>query len=167
MGKPKKYSDQDLIDHLRECEEKVDGTMSSGDYERVGERSRSMIQRRFGGTWNDAKKAAGLDYHEWPQLKGRGMEYGRELRRRGECQRCGFDETGALTFHHKVPENKETSPLDDVALERTVEEVKKCLLLCANCHNLHHSPESSVNVVDMDVLDWPSPDEVLEIGGQE
>lgn len=156
----KKYSDEELLDDLRRCEELVEGTMSSADYDKHGNRSRSMIARRF-GSWNDAKKEAGLDYNEWPQLRGRGMEYARELRRRNSCQRCGFSKTGALTFHHKKPEEKETSPLDDIALERTVEELEKCVLLCSNCHNLHHSSESGVDVSDIDVPDWAPPDDVL------
>lgn len=160
MSGTRKYTNQELINELQRAEEIVDGVMSSVDYDKVGKMSRGTIIRRF-GSWNEAKKSAGLEYNDYPQLKGRGMEYARELRRIRNCQRCGFSRAGALTFHHKEPAEKEVSPMDDIAMERTIKELEKCILLCSNCHNLHHSTESDVDVNHIEVPDWPGPDEVL------
>jgi hypothetical protein len=56
----------------------------------------------------------------------------------GKCIRCGYNKCiSALEFHHVNPENKErvgTGNLASRCWERYLEEIKKCILLCANCH---------------------------------
>lgn len=55
-----------------------------------------------------------------------------------KCIRCGYDKSSrALVFHHRDPHNKEFSILQEgltLSLEKLREEVKKCDLICANCH---------------------------------
>jgi hypothetical protein len=56
----------------------------------------------------------------------------------GECKICGYKKyIGALEFHHLDPENKKFS-LGCSGLtrsfEKALEEAKKCILVCANCH---------------------------------
>lgn len=60
----------------------------------------------------------------------------------GECEECGYSGcTGALSFHHRDPEDKEFR-LDVTAFSRSLDsiekEVDKCDLLCHNCHKKHH-----------------------------
>jgi hypothetical protein len=55
----------------------------------------------------------------------------------GKCALCGYDKCfQALEFHHLDPKTKSfgltASRRKDI--EKTHEEVKKCILLCANCH---------------------------------
>lgn len=55
----------------------------------------------------------------------------------GCCQLCGYDRCdAALQFHHKDPTQKgfTISGKQFIALEKALEEIKKCVLLCANCH---------------------------------
>jgi transposase len=56
----------------------------------------------------------------------------------GCCSLCGFDRYfGALHFHHLDPARKAFAVSREGvtrSLERTREEVRKCVLLCANCH---------------------------------
>lgn len=56
----------------------------------------------------------------------------------GKCSLCGYDRcVAALHFHHVDPEDKQFHiALRGAArsLERVRREVKKCVLLCANCH---------------------------------
>jgi transposase len=56
----------------------------------------------------------------------------------GACRLCGYDRSpAALHFHHVDPEQKSFGlALRGVArsLERCRAEVRKCVLLCANCH---------------------------------
>jgi transposase-like protein len=56
----------------------------------------------------------------------------------GKCQRCGYDRcVSALHFHHVDPSQKRFNvALRGAArsIERVREEVRKCVLLCANCH---------------------------------
>ena len=59
----------------------------------------------------------------------------------GKCSCCGYSKFyGALEFHHKNPGEKEfdwkrTRTLSE---DKMVAEVKKCDLLCANCHREVH-----------------------------
>ena len=56
----------------------------------------------------------------------------------GQCVICGYERhIGALHFHHLDPEQKSFSIAHagiTRSLERALEEVHKCVLLCANCH---------------------------------
>ncbi len=60
-----------------------------------------------------------------------------KIERGGKCEICGYNEyLGALDFHHK--NNKEKSfaigHRRGFSIDKLREEVKKCALLCANCH---------------------------------
>lgn len=58
------------------------------------------------------------------------------------CNICGYNKSfSALEFHHIVPEEKEysiskTGTCHDI--EKDLAEVKKCILVCANCHREIH-----------------------------
>lgn len=64
----------------------------------------------------------------------------------GKCEECGENHPACLQFHHINPEEKSFS-LSTKTLAATIqfpwevilEELKKCKLLCANCHAKHHS----------------------------
>ena len=61
-----------------------------------------------------------------------------------QCARCGENHPSALDFHHEIPAEKEHSinNLCRVGAYRKIrEELKKCIVLCANCHRKHHAPE--------------------------
>jgi len=58
-----------------------------------------------------------------------------------ECTRCGYNEHyAALTFHHLIPKEKSfnISSGKAVGREKLIEEMRKCIILCANCHNIEH-----------------------------
>ena len=64
----------------------------------------------------------------------------------GKCCKCGYcNNLAALEFHHLrdkkfvLSSNAFKSYSDDVILE----EAKKCVLLCANCHREEHNPHLS------------------------
>jgi hypothetical protein len=62
----------------------------------------------------------------------------------GRCQRCGYDKClAALQFHHLNSEEKSfrISAPGVKSLQKLKEEIKKCILLCANCHAELHSKE--------------------------
>lgn len=54
----------------------------------------------------------------------------------GKCVRCGYDRNiKALQFHHINPKEKEFSLSQTTrSLQSARKEMKKCILLCANCH---------------------------------
>ena len=73
----------------------------------------------------------------------------------GKCKRCGLksEYTTIYDFHHTDPFSKGKdikggSDFMRKAWERIEAELKKCILLCANCHRIEHSdPNSEFNVL--------------------
>ena len=60
------------------------------------------------------------------------------------CVKCGQNHPAALDFHHIVydPNNRKLSALlRNNAYNKILAEVKKCIVLCANCHRVHHFDE--------------------------
>lgn len=55
----RKVSNKELLDDLRKSNEKVDGSLTSREYDIVGNYALKLAQLRF-GSWNNAKKAAGI-----------------------------------------------------------------------------------------------------------
>lgn len=63
----------------------------------------------------------------------------------GKCSKCGYDKNiSALDFHH-VGNKKYRLSLREMAsaipMEELIEEVNKCIILCANCHLEEHQKE--------------------------
>ena len=70
-----------------------------------------------------------------------------ELKRRivaylgGKCSECGYDKClGALEVHHRDPAEKSFSVSGRHCLswKKLEPELRKCVLLCMNCHREHH-----------------------------
>ena len=64
----------------------------------------------------------------------------------GKCGICGYDKcVEALEFHHLDPSQKEFTLTASVANRQVfVEELKKCVCLCSNCHRKLHWNENRV-----------------------
>lgn len=63
----------------------------------------------------------------------------------GKCQICGYDKCiTALEFHHINPELKDINfYTTNYSWERIINECKKCICVCANCHReIHHGDVS-------------------------
>jgi hypothetical protein len=66
----------------------------------------------------------------------------------GRCQLCGYDRSQtALQFHHLDPNTKEFGVAHRGArgIERLRAEIRKCVLLCSNCHAEVESGFSSIS----------------------
>jgi len=64
----------------------------------------------------------------------------------GGCTNCGYaTNISALHFHHIKASEKSfklgARILSNRSWEAILEEAKKCILLCANCHSETHNPE--------------------------
>ena len=60
------------------------------------------------------------------------------------CVKCGFSHVAALDFHHEDPSEKEYNIhklVGNGRFTKAYEEIKKCIVLCANCHRIHHWEE--------------------------
>jgi len=61
----------------------------------------------------------------------------------GKCERCGYNKSSAaLQFHH-INQKEKTFGVSEKGLTRSLHtqlnEIKKCILLCANCHAEEHA----------------------------
>lgn len=77
--------------------------------------------------------------------------------RGGKCIRCGYSRClKALEFHHLDPSQKDfTISNDHFKLKEAIEESKKCILLCSNCHKEFHN-----NLWTLDELNLEESEEV-------
>lgn len=63
----------------------------------------------------------------------------------GKCACCGETRAHILNFHHIDGEQKDGTPanlIKDGKIEEFFQEIKKCMLLCSNCHQDFHFKES-------------------------
>ena len=57
----------------------------------------------------------------------------------GGCTKCGYNRhLGSLEFHHLDPNEKEHNDILKKSKAIRTEELKKCILLCSNCHKEEH-----------------------------
>ena len=58
------------------------------------------------------------------------------------CAKCGDNRGYVLDFHHINPEEKEETiarlTSNTSSLSKVYDEIKKCIVLCANCHREFH-----------------------------
>ena len=60
------------------------------------------------------------------------------------CTKCKCNHPAALDFHHVDPTNKLDNVFNLVScgqFAKAYEETKKCIVLCSNCHRIHHHNE--------------------------
>jgi predicted HNH restriction endonuclease len=67
-----------------------------------------------------------------------------------KCSQCGYDKhLSALTFHH-LRDKKYNLTLREMAsaipMEKFISEVKKCIVLCENCHREIHNPDHIIDI---------------------
>ena len=68
----------------------------------------------------------------------------REYKKTVKCCRCGYSDYRALQFHH-IDSNKEgniSQMVRNKTWEIVTEEINKCEVLCANCHQIEHYNEA-------------------------
>lgn len=98
---------------------------------------KSLRPRKFPyPQWSIEEKKAFCEYQ-----RIRGYDRKREIISilGGKCIKCGYDKCiAALEFHHGNPKEKafdlSTRTISKYSLKRILDEVKKCDLLCSNCH---------------------------------
>lgn len=58
-----------------------------------------------------------------------------------KCSRCGENDVACMEFHHTDPNQKEGNIIQMVAKgpKAVIRELKKCIVVCSNCHSkIHH-----------------------------
>jgi hypothetical protein len=99
-------------------------------------------KRAYERAWckkNRAKKQASND--KW---RDKQIEWFREYKTTLKCSRCPESDSCCLDFHHKNPKIKD-GPVSVLAsrwsTKRLLTEIKKCIVLCANCHRKLHDKD--------------------------
>ena len=67
----------------------------------------------------------------------------RRVKKKMSCKICGYNKSNyAKHFHHLDKNNKrEVSQMNQYSLKEVKKEIKKCVLVCANCHAELHEKE--------------------------
>lgn len=70
----------------------------------------------------------------------------------GKCIKCGYNKcVRALDFHHIDPKEKDFSISQKWnTIIKCLEEIKKCILLCSNCHRELHYGIWNINYIDLE-----------------
>lgn len=96
-----------------------------------------------------------MNYNYYEKQKERAMFRKAELVKLlgGKCSKCGYHENyAALEFHHVNPSEKsfqlDARHIANTSKELLLEEIKKCVLLCSNCHKEVHHPNLSFENVE-------------------
>jgi hypothetical protein len=72
----------------------------------------------------------------------------------GKCQKCGYKTSlRCLVFHHIDNKDIEISKILNGSWNRCVAELKKCVLLCANCHGELHDKLWDIDSIEKIILD--------------
>jgi len=70
------------------------------------------------------------------------LDWIRELRETSGCTICDESDPACLDYHHRNPKNKHLSIAEMVrqgySRERILKEIRKCDVVCANCHRKLH-----------------------------
>jgi len=76
--------------------------------------------------------------------KKKAREQWQEFKATLACEKCGQNHPATLDFHHIVRDKsnrKVHELLRNWNISAAKKEIKKCQVLCANCHRIHHYDE--------------------------
>ena len=104
--------------------------------------SKCKIEKSISGFSKDESSNDGLNCHckkcnfEYHIKKRKWLD---DIKVKSGCMACGYKEhPSALVFHHRNPKEKEFNLYSKNKTPEVLEEIKKCIILCANCHRLLH-----------------------------
>lgn len=89
-------------------------------------------ERRIKETWENEKKRQ-KEFEEWKSTL--------------KCTYCDENHVSCLDFHHTNPEDKfKGISVIRGSIHRLKEELKKCIVVCSNCHKkLHWAEKKGIN----------------------
>jgi hypothetical protein len=88
-------------------------------------------------------------YKKLKERRYRNRDYLNKLKLTLKCELCSQNHPATLQFHHINPKEKDFCLAEAStcgwSIERIDEEIKKCKILCANCHSILHWNEKCFN----------------------
>jgi hypothetical protein len=100
---------------------------------------RKEVSKKASAKYYQNNKAATLKRSKANRIKYK--KIWAEFRSKIECAACGFAHPAAMDFHHTDPSNKLGAVhhfVRNKAWKKAYAEASKCIVLCANCHRVHH-----------------------------
>ncbi len=85
-------------------------------------------------------------YKTKEKLKSKYQGWVTDYKKRNSCYYCGIEDYRVLEFHHIQKKDFNISTAlhySHLSLSRIKEEVKKCIVVCANCHRIIHCKKHS------------------------
>lgn len=84
----------------------------------------------------------------------------REHKKTLSCIKCGQNHPATLDFHHvfKLPTNRKVQEMlnNNCSRQNILDELRKCVVLCSNCHRIHHYNEKVDKYSDTHTLHIPT-----------
>lgn len=113
--------------------------------------TRTESQRRYINRHKEKLKKYGKDYMYNRRIISRERMLFYKTQRGLKCEICGYNKNWAsLVWHHKDPSIKEMQISIYIKNTRNwvkvEEEIKKCVLLCHNCHTETHYPHANIKI---------------------
>src|SRR5215831_6626669 len=97
-------------------------------------------QRNYQRSWHQRHKAKRLA--RIYERKAATYEYVQEIKSQLYCADCGQRHPATLQFHHLNSADKmfnvAAAVRNGISLDTIKKEIKKCIVLCANCHAIRH-----------------------------
>lgn len=82
-------------------------------------------------------------------LKSTRRQWINDYKAKHGCEVCGNKDPRVLDFHHKEVSEKKFNIADfyyvQFSMEKTKEEIFKCMVVCANCHRILHHEARNCN----------------------
>lgn len=97
--------------------------------------------REYQKRWYQKNKALHRERCDWRRtlIYKRNVEYVRRVKRLFGCQVCREREPVCLDFHHLGQKDNSISRLLGSSKSRLKAEMRKCVVLCSNCHRKLHA----------------------------
>ena len=95
------------------------------------------------------------ELNDWDIQKKKSKLFVMELKSILSCNSCVEKDPSCLDFHHLNPKDKEFSIAvatnSGFSIKRIIEEIKKCVVVCSNCHRKEHQ-KSKIMALDSSCL---------------
>lgn len=105
----------------------------------------ARLKRGYDNRCKKCRIAYNLKYYR--ESTWDGTIYISEIKKAG-CAKCGMNKEKCLDFHHMAGKDFTIGSRRRLKQE-LIDEIAKCIILCANCHRLHHAGELDVSDVPL------------------
>jgi hypothetical protein len=123
---------------------KNEDEFSKNDYDNLSSWCKSCKRERARQWYKDNKVAVNKKQQQYRKERYQWfVDYKATLK----CERCNENHPAVLDFHHIDPNAKEFTVSDQVWTKKqevVMDEIKKCIVLCSNCHRKLHWEENSL-----------------------